>query len=158
MLRGATLSFCTTSVLRQLARAIFPAWIPWSLRTLPRTQTARSEQRRTIFSYSFIQPSAECITILTSSVHLTHLYTSALLMSDDADTRLDEILCALSTAPKLEYVGVDVLESGGYHCVRGFYVVRDGHGGYAGRRETLNWHKIRYHEWDDVFREIEVEW
>ncbi|KAJ7302807.1 hypothetical protein DFH08DRAFT_988694 [Mycena albidolilacea] len=100
--RGATLSISTTSAMHQLARKLphlerlVLAGSRWNLFRW----RANDEENRLPFD--------KCISILTSLVHLTHLDTSTLLASD-ADPAFDDLIRALSAAPKLQYIGVDFL-------------------------------------------------
>ncbi|KAJ7456158.1 hypothetical protein FB451DRAFT_1564745 [Mycena latifolia] len=146
-LRGATLAFTTPSALRMLsveiphlARLVL-ARSPWTL--------DRRHVRETRL------PSAECMAILTSFAHLTHLDSSAVIEADpehDPDAVLDAFLRALAGAPQLQYVGVDLKYSQLYSPVhRWFCLARDEQGGYAGRTEVRNLQRVRYHDWDDVF-------
>lgn len=99
---------------------IFRSWSGSSLQGSPGIQNAEPRHRRTI---SCVLPLVDLIAPgltpsldsasrrlhLTSLAHLTHLDTSAVLMSD-ADPAFDDLLRALSAAPKLKYVGVYFLQ------------------------------------------------
>ncbi|KAJ7681912.1 hypothetical protein DFH06DRAFT_1387860 [Mycena polygramma] len=133
-LRGATIGFQTTfdvamlvRYLPRLERLVF-ARAPWN-----NDRTKRGVEARL--------PSPECIAVLSSLIHLTHLETAALLPNNAyTDTALDELLRSLSAAPKLQYVGVDFFLEGAYQylpVVRWFFILRDAQGGYAGWEEVL---------------------
>ncbi|KAJ7131064.1 hypothetical protein C8R44DRAFT_731331 [Mycena epipterygia] len=109
----------------------------------------------------FVQPAPECLAALTSFAHLTHLDTSATIQyiadADDADRgpTHDSLLRALTVAPRLQYVGVDVIHHGVFRPVlTSFSIVRDAHGQYARRRDTRDLRRVRYHDWDGVFRVV----
>ncbi|KAJ7155124.1 hypothetical protein C8R46DRAFT_1356375 [Mycena filopes] len=151
-LRGVTAAFPTVAALQQLAEALpnlerlTLAHSPWNLN---RVEYPRPQENRI--------PSPECLGILTSFKHLTHLDTSVSIKRDEAV--LDELFRALSVAPKLEYIGVDLQfdDPRTLACpLTWFKVVRDVHGGYVGRTEVRDARKVRFHDWDDVFREIGV--
>ncbi|KAJ6457554.1 hypothetical protein C8R47DRAFT_1164063 [Mycena vitilis] len=150
-LRGATIGFQTTSEvemlvreLPQLERLVF-ARAPWNSERTKRGVEARL-------------PSPACIAALTSMLHLTHLETAALIPNTaDTNNTLDELLRSLSAAPKLQYIGVDFFVDGVYQylpVVRWFSILRDAEGGYAGWEEVNNMRRIRFHDWEDVFRSV----
>ncbi|KAJ7101980.1 hypothetical protein C8R44DRAFT_988290 [Mycena epipterygia] len=103
-------------------------------------------------------PSPECIAILTSFGNLTHLDTSAAIVSDaDTDTILDTLLRALAAAPRLQYVGVDMIYTGCFRpMLKWFAIVRDAQGTYVGSTEVRDLRKVRYHDWEDVFRNVGI--
>ncbi|KAJ7117036.1 hypothetical protein C8R44DRAFT_983334, partial [Mycena epipterygia] len=60
-------------------------------------------------------------------------------------------------APKLQYVGVDVIHPDAFRPVfTWFSILRDAQGAYVGRRQTRDLRRVRYHDWDDVFRVVEI--
>ncbi|KAF7348798.1 hypothetical protein MVEN_01399500 [Mycena venus] len=149
-LRGATLDFQTTSAMRQLARELprlerlVLTHSPWNADRTSREQGTRL-------------PSADCIAALTSLSNLTHLDTSATITIDEeTDIVLDGLLRSLSNAPKLEFVGVDFIEPDSFPAVRWYSIMRGVHSGYAGRKEIRNVRKIRYHGWDDAWRDMGI--
>ncbi|KAJ7098995.1 hypothetical protein C8R44DRAFT_356410 [Mycena epipterygia] len=107
-------------------------------------------------------PSLECLATLTSFAHLTHLNTSAAIQSiadasGDTDPTLDSLLRALAAALKLQYVGVDVIHPDAFRPVlTWFSILRDAQGAYARRRQTRDLRRVRYHDWDDVFRVVGI--
>ncbi|KAJ6516664.1 hypothetical protein C8R47DRAFT_1268141 [Mycena vitilis] len=155
-LRGTTIGFKTVSEVQTLARdlpqleRLFLVQTPWNMDRSKRGTEARL-------------PSSECITALTSLVHLTQLETTAMIPSDpdaNADAVLDGRLRSLCAAPKLQYVGVDFFLDRQYEylpVVKWFSLLRDASGGYTGREEVRNLRKIRYHDWEDVFPSVGIE-
>ncbi|KAJ7093399.1 hypothetical protein B0H15DRAFT_832182 [Mycena belliarum] len=149
---GATVALGTITALRHLSQDVphlqrlALGCSPWNL--------DRARARETCL------PNDECIAILASFPHLTHLDSSAVIGSNsdqETDAILDPFLAALAAAPQLRYVAVDMLLFDGVRPVHRWYALeRDEEGKYAGRTEVRNLDRVRFHDWEDIFRQVGI--
>ncbi|KAJ7101986.1 hypothetical protein C8R44DRAFT_808982 [Mycena epipterygia] len=148
-LRGATMSL-TVPALKKIAEKV---------PHMERLSFGRSPWNydRTRAKENYL-PSADCIAILTSFQKLTHLDTSAAITSNaDTGSILDALLRALAEAPRLQYVGVDLIYPDCFRpMLKWFSIARDARGAYVGRKEVRDLRKVRYHDWEDVFRQMGI--
>ncbi|KAJ7019561.1 hypothetical protein C8F04DRAFT_1321387 [Mycena alexandri] len=150
-LRGVTVAFRTASAVEELSRTL-----P-QLKRLTFAASPWNESRLVDRPPQNYLPSPECLAILSSFTCLTHLDTSIFIKEDEnTETVLDDLCRTLAAAPKLEYIGFDIVQR--FPRLIWFVVVRLADGEYAGRREIRDPRELKWHDWEDVFRVIGISW
>jgi len=160
MLRGTTILIKTQGLLQELAQALphlerlTLAAAPWN----PRRNTARQN----------LVPSPECLVILASFEALTHLDSAASLAIDPESPLtspapsaepLRSLLSSLAVVlPRLRYAGVDLVRSQAHGLPRHawYKIARDDLGRFAGSTEMRDLRDVRFHDWEDVFRQMGI--
>ncbi|KAJ7208246.1 hypothetical protein GGX14DRAFT_566973 [Mycena pura] len=153
-LRGVTILANAPGLLKKLAEAV-PRLERLTLASAPWNPHRRKARVTRI-------PDAECLATLASFKLLTHLDTAVALRADQRGPYLGDALERLlrslaDVLPHLLYVGVDIIqletrEGAPRHAW--YLIARGPHGDFAGAEEMRDLRRVRFHDWDDVFRNI----